>query len=114
MNGVSDRPMHGSLEGGMNGPNPIPTFERQAVPSRRIEHPREGEQKPSIRRAGLSCLGLSHCGVSYQAELSKSFVLEGNIKHRLKPYFMEQGYFSYFLYSFVERVWYTILASLIR
>ena len=53
----------------------VPLFDREALPSRRIEHPREEEQKPSIRRAGLSCLGLSHCGVSYQAELSKSFAL---------------------------------------
>lgn len=114
MNGVADRPMYGSLEGGMNGFNSVPTFERQALPSRRIEHPGEGEQQPSTRRAGLSCLGLSHCGVSYQAELSKSFALGGNIKYRLRPYFTERGYFSYFLYSFVEQVWYTILASLIR
>lgn len=95
-------------------PTLVPLFDREALPSLRIEHPREGEQKPSIRRAGLSCLGLSHCGVSYQTELSKSVVLGGNIKYRLRPYFTERGYFSYFLYSFVERVWYTILASLIR
>ena len=67
----------GRLEGGMNGFNSASTFERQALPPRRIEHPREGEQKPSIRRAGLSRLGLSHCGMSYQTELSKSIVLGG-------------------------------------